>query len=91
MYAALQQAGFRDVWAEHGTGAGFTCCHDPDLWAGALAKRIDYVLTRGGFDTGPGDLVGGTRISVLDPALASGGPAWPSDHAALLVKLPPAR
>ena len=91
MDAAFQQAGFTDLWTAAGSGPGNTCCHHPDLRAGDLHKRIDYVMVRGGFRNGAGEIIGGARIGVIDPLLSAGGPLWPSDHGGLAAHLPPAK
>jgi endonuclease/exonuclease/phosphatase family metal-dependent hydrolase len=82
-YAALQSGGFADAWAG---GPGLTCCFaadlsDPDA---ALTKRIDVVLTKGGFATVSADVVG------EDPADRTPSGLWPSDHAGVVatVELP---
>ena len=91
------QGGFHDVWSEvRPDEAGFTCCFDPDLLGGSLSKRIDYVLVRGGFLDGNDRLVGGTRIGLVgnkatDRVAGSFGTIWPSDHAGVIVSMPPAR
>lgn len=89
MSQVFAAAGFRDLWADHGSGSGPTCCRDPDLRGGAHDQRIDYVLARGGAAAGHG--AGGIRIRIVDPALAAGGPVWTSDHAGLFATLPPVR
>lgn len=98
MYQVMTAAGFLDVWAAAGTGAGATCCHAADLSnpAGGLGQRIDYILVRGGFTTGSGQLVGSARVEVIgdEDADRVAGPAgliWPSDHAGVVASLPPAR
>jgi endonuclease/exonuclease/phosphatase family metal-dependent hydrolase len=90
MNAVFQQAGFTDLWTAAGSGSGNTCCHQPDLRARDLFKRIDYVMVRGGFQNGAGEIIGGARIEVVDPLLPAGGPLWPSDHGGLVAHLPPA-
>jgi hypothetical protein len=47
-YGKFLEAGFVDGWLEK-TGedrTGFTCCWDPDLAAGELDERIDFILVR---------------------------------------------
>ncbi|MBS1240593.1 MAG: Endonuclease/exonuclease/phosphatase [Gemmatimonadetes bacterium] len=89
--------GFHDVWAEVRPGEdGFTCCYDSDLLGGSLVKRIDYVMVRGGFLDGTDRLVGGTRIGLVGDAASDRvtgpfGAIWPSDHAGVVVSLPPTR
>lgn len=92
----LAGAGFVDVWASIGAGAGNTCCHATDLQSGAFTKRIDYVMVRGGFLTGTGRVVtGGTAKVIGETANArvqgASGLIWPSDHGGVVVSLPPAR
>ena len=79
-YTALQSGGFADAWAG---GPGITCCFAADLSdAGAtLTKRIDVVLTRGGFETVSADVVG------EDPADRTSSGLWPSDHAGVVATL----
>src|ERR1051325_11542242 len=49
-YGILLNGGFSDAWPD---GDGLTCCHATDLHnpSPVLTKRIDLVLTRGGFET----------------------------------------
>jgi len=97
--AALQvlaNAGFIDSWPVAGTGDGNTCCHATSLQSGALTKRIDYVLARGGFLTGNGSLVAGAKAKVIGAAAADRvagafGSIWPSDHGGVVLSLPMAR
>lgn len=97
MHQVLAAAGFIDAWAAiHPDDAGNTCCFDSDLLTGSLVKRIDYVMVRGGFTDGTGRLVGGARARLIGASAAEkvAGPAgaiWPSDHAGVVVSLPPAR
>jgi endonuclease/exonuclease/phosphatase family metal-dependent hydrolase len=83
-HLAITNAGFSDLWAEAGTGAGLTCCFDADLTVSTatLDQRIDYVLWRGALAPASGAppvIVGdeaGDRI---------GNPQrWPSDHAGVV-------
>ena len=49
-YPILLNAGFEDAQTRamaRGSLPGYTCCFDPDLRAGGLFERIDYVMTRG--------------------------------------------
>ena len=92
MYEVLKRAGFTDVWAALQSGErGNTCCHVADLSnpVAALAKRIDYVFTRGW--GGRGDDLSGEIARFGDvPADRVTGPAypiWPSDHAGLVATL----
>lgn len=100
MHQILTGSGLLDVWAErNGTGSGLTCCHAANLAnqdASGFNQRIDYVMVRGGFTTGDGRLIGGARIDLVgeEPEDRVPGPfglLWPSDHAGLVVSLPPAR
>lgn len=97
MHQVLGAAGFVDAWAELRPGEdGFTCCFDPALQAGALVKRIDYVMVRGGFTDGTGRLAGGARAGLVgataaDQVAGPFGAIWPSDHAGVAVRLPMAR
>ncbi len=97
MHQVLAAAGFIDAWAAiHPDDAGNTCCFDSNLLTGSLAKRIDYVMVRGGFTDGTGRLVGGARARLIGASDAEkvAGPAgaiWPSDHAGVVVSLPPAK
>jgi hypothetical protein len=97
MHQVLSAAGFIDAWvAVHPEDAGNTCCFDSNLLTGSLVKRIDYVMVRGGFADGTGRLVGGARAWLIGASDAEkvAGPAgaiWPSDHAGVVVSLPPRR
>ena len=73
-YGILLAGGFADAWPG---GPGLTCCHKTDLHVqdAPLTKRIDLVLTRGGFETVSEQVVGDD----LSDRTASG--LWPSDHA----------
>jgi endonuclease/exonuclease/phosphatase family metal-dependent hydrolase len=79
-YGILLSGGFSDAWPG---GPGPTCCHRKDLHdANApLTKRIDLVLTRGGFETIAADVVG----DQLGDRTSSG--LWPSDHAGVVATL----
>ncbi len=49
-YPILLNAGFEDAQTSpmaRGSLPGYTCCFDPDLRAGGLFERIDYVMARG--------------------------------------------
>ena len=79
-YGILLAGGFSDAWP---AGPGLTCCPPADLHnpSPTLTKRLDLVLTRGGFQTISADVVGeesGDRTS-------SG--LWPSDHAGVVTTL----
>ena len=82
-YTALLNGGFADAWAG---GPGLTCCFAADLSdaSATLTKRIDLVLTRGGFETVSVDVVGDDPADRTPPGL------WPSDHAGVVatVQLP---
>ena len=79
-YGILLNGGFSDAWPD---GAGLTCCHATDLHNASpvLTKRIDLVLTRGGFETVSADVVGEEAAD----RTASG--LWPSDHAGVVATL----
>ena len=79
-YGILLDGGFSDAWPD---GDGLTCCHATDLHNPnpLLTKRIDLVLTRGGFETVSADVVG------EDPADRTPGGLWPSDHAGVVATL----
>jgi hypothetical protein len=97
MHQVLAAAGFVDAWvAIHPDQTGNTCCFDSSLLTGTLVKRIDYVMVRSGFTDGTGRLIGGARARLIGASDAEKvtGPAgaiWPSDHAGVVVSLPPAR
>jgi len=97
MHQVLMGAGFVDAWASlHPAEAGNTCCFESNLLSGSLAKRIDYVMVRGGFTDGTGRLVRGARAELVgategEKVTGPFGPIWPSDHAGVVVSLPPAR
>jgi endonuclease/exonuclease/phosphatase family metal-dependent hydrolase len=78
-YGILTGGGLADAWP----GGPFTCCHASDLHlAGpALSKRIDLVLTRGGFSTTAADVVG------EEPGDRTPSGLWPSDHAGVVTTL----
>ncbi len=91
----LTGAGFVDVWASLETGPGYTCCHATHLQSGGFSKRIDYVMVRGGFLTGNGRVVQGSRVKVIGESAnervqGAFGLIWPSDHGGVVVSLPPA-
>jgi endonuclease/exonuclease/phosphatase family metal-dependent hydrolase len=79
-YGTLLAGGFADAWPG---GPGLTCCHSTDLHNSnaPLTKRIDLVLTRGGFETVSEQVVG----AELSDRTASG--LWPSDHAGVVATL----
>jgi endonuclease/exonuclease/phosphatase family metal-dependent hydrolase len=79
-YGILLGGGFSDAWPD---GAGLTCCHTNDLHNPnpTLTKRVDLVLTRGGFSTVSADVVG------EDPADRTPSGLWPSDHAGVVATL----
>jgi endonuclease/exonuclease/phosphatase family metal-dependent hydrolase len=71
--------GFADAWS----GGPLTCCHANDLHDPnpALTKRIDLILSRGGFETVSAEVVGEAAAD----RTASG--LWPSDHAGVVATL----
>jgi endonuclease/exonuclease/phosphatase family metal-dependent hydrolase len=78
-FGILTGAGFADPWPS----GPLTCCfkndlHDPDP---TLTKRVDLVLTRGGFDLIAADVVG------EDPGDRTASGLWPSDHAGVVMTL----
>jgi endonuclease/exonuclease/phosphatase family metal-dependent hydrolase len=79
-YGMFLGAGFSDAW---NGGVGLTCCHADDLHNAnpVLTKRIDLVLTRGGFKTVSADVVG------EEPTDRTTSGLWPSDHAGVVAKL----
>jgi endonuclease/exonuclease/phosphatase family metal-dependent hydrolase len=79
-YGELLGGGLSDSWPD---GAGLTCCHATDLHNPdpTLTKRIDLVLTRGGFDTVSADVVG------EEPGDRTPSGLWPSDHAGVVTTL----
>jgi endonuclease/exonuclease/phosphatase family metal-dependent hydrolase len=78
-YGILLAGGFSDAAA----GAGVTCCHKNDLHEAnaPLTKRVDLVLTRGGFDTVSADVLGEQLADRTPSGL------WPSDHAGVVATL----
>jgi endonuclease/exonuclease/phosphatase family metal-dependent hydrolase len=79
-YGILLGGGFADAWP---SGDGFTCCHAVDLSDPnpTLSKRIDLVVTKGGFETVSAHVVG------EDPADRTASGLWPSDHAGVIATL----
>ena len=79
-YGILLGGGFSDAW---NGGLGLTCCHAVDLHkpSPTLTKRIDLVLTRGGFETVSADVVG------EEPGDRTSTGLWPSDHAGVVAGL----
>lgn len=79
-YRLLSGNGFADSWVG---GGGSTCCHAVDLRdpTTTLTKRIDLILTRGGFETVAADVVGEETADRTSSGL------WPSDHAGLVATL----
>lgn len=74
--------GFDDAWTDKPRKQdGNTCCQDPSLRnvESTLVKRIDFVMTRGGFHTIGSRVVGDEWIS--DPTAAGDPVLWASDHA----------
>jgi endonuclease/exonuclease/phosphatase family metal-dependent hydrolase len=85
-YAAMQAAGFTDVWAAaNATAPGLTCCQvppDPIVNpTSTLRTRIDYLFARGLF--APLDL----HLIGADPSSRTASGLWPSDHAGLIGEL----
>ncbi|WP_371373475.1 endonuclease/exonuclease/phosphatase family protein [Sporomusa aerivorans] len=82
-YGIFIAAGFKDVWTEAGTGAGFTCCQDPDLLnaVSGLNRRIDFVLFKNGWQPLEAVLVGDEQNDRTCTGL------WPSDHAGIAADL----
>ncbi len=82
-YPMLTGAGFEDAWtATHGQRPGFTCCFDPDLLAGTLFERIDYVFVRA-----PQDhqlRVRKARLVGNSPFARTRAGLRPSDHAGIV-------
>jgi endonuclease/exonuclease/phosphatase family metal-dependent hydrolase len=78
-YGILTGGGLSDAWPA-ANGIGLTCCHSTDLHNPdpTLTKRVDLVLTRGGFDTVSADVVG------EEPGDRTPSGLWPSDHAGLV-------
>jgi len=79
-YGIVLGGGFSDGWQD---GAGLTCCHAVDLHNPdpTLTKRIDLVLTRGGFASLSADVVG------EEPSDRTPSGLWPSDHAGVVATL----
>jgi endonuclease/exonuclease/phosphatase family metal-dependent hydrolase len=79
-YGILRRAGFGDAWSR---GGGLTCCHTADLKdpSPALTKRVDLVLTKGGFSTVRAEVVGEETRDRTENGL------WPSDHAGVVATL----
>jgi len=83
-YPELIAAGLEDAWASVNPGDfGNTGVQAADLrnQTSSLDRRIDLILTRGGFKPTSAELVGATP----DSRTASG--SWPSDHAGIVVSL----
>lgn len=81
-YANLIAAGFADAWSGPG---GLTCCHERPALREAVPsfyERIDYVLTRGPFETRDAWVVGDD-----EQANRSATGLWPSDHAGVVAAL----
>jgi endonuclease/exonuclease/phosphatase family metal-dependent hydrolase len=78
-YGILTAGGFADAWS----GGPLTCCHKNDLHNPdpTLTKRIDLILTRGGFETVSVDIVGEAAADRTPSGL------WPSDHAGVVATL----
>jgi endonuclease/exonuclease/phosphatase family metal-dependent hydrolase len=73
-YSILTGGGLTDAWP----GGPVTCCHNSNLHLDSgLTKRVDLILTRGGFETADAEVVDGRTASGL----------WASDHAGLVATL----
>jgi endonuclease/exonuclease/phosphatase family metal-dependent hydrolase len=83
-YGVLLGAGLLDAWTElHPADPGYTCCQTEllDNPESLLTERIDFVFSRGGFDTIRAYVVGD------DPEDRTESGLWPSDHAGVAAKL----
>jgi hypothetical protein len=85
-YGKFLDAGFVDGWLEK-TGRdrdGFTCCWDPDLAAGSLDERIDFMLVRApGAGNGATTLPGAVQMDLLGDEESDrlpGAGIFPADH-----------
>jgi endonuclease/exonuclease/phosphatase family metal-dependent hydrolase len=78
-YGILANGGFADAWSADG---GLTCCHAVDLRNPdpTLTKRVDLILTRGGFETKKIEVVGEEPSDRKHDL-------WPSDHAGVVATL----
>ena len=86
-YPILLNAGFEDAQTSsmaRGSLPGYTCCFDPDLRAGGLFERIDYVMARGTRDL---------RVNVVNFAITGDLEAdetvtglKPSDHVGVFAR-----
>ena len=86
-YPILLDAGFEDAQTSamaRGSLPGYTCCFDPDLRAGGLFERIDYVMARGTRDL---------RVDVVNFAITGNLEAdetvtglKPSDHVGVFAR-----
>jgi endonuclease/exonuclease/phosphatase family metal-dependent hydrolase len=82
-YPTLIGVGFHDAWSQrYPNASGLTCCHSDDLREldAPFTERIDYVLTRGGFEPLRGSVTGDRPSSRV-------GNLWPSDHGGLWMTL----
>ncbi len=84
----LLDAGYRDAWAEKGSGSGYTNdCNDLDLESpdGVANQRIDYLLFQPGLSVKTEVL--GVRLFLDRPSpTPEGGWLWASDHFGVLAK-----
>ena len=82
-YLNMRAAGFSDLWADVGSGAGFTDGGPANSRSDVplFDKRIDYVLFKGAIQALSADIVGET---LADRVLVNGEWLWPSDHAGLV-------
>ena len=89
----LIAAGFQDAWVEtHPSDPGYTSMPsvpfvnltNPTFNA---AQRIDYILTRGGFNADEMSLEGNIAENKTPPAAGAPTGLWPSDHSAVVATL----
>jgi hypothetical protein len=83
-YGNLIAGGFVDAWSSDHPGVpGLTCCHGADLRIEGppFNRRIDLILTRGGFRARQVEVLGEARQDKTRSGL------WPSDHAGVAARL----
>jgi endonuclease/exonuclease/phosphatase family metal-dependent hydrolase len=83
-YGNLIAGGFADAWSSDHPGVpGLTCCHGADLRIEGppFNRRIDLILTRGGFRARQVEVLGEARQDKTRSGL------WPSDHAGVAARL----
>ncbi|MGB8433616.1 MAG: endonuclease/exonuclease/phosphatase family protein [Burkholderiales bacterium] len=74
--------GFGDAWLAAGSGAGLTCCNDPNLLdPPALSERIDFIFFRDGLTAIAADVIGDTDLDRVAGNLLF------SDHAGVVATL----